>query len=835
MATDKKISDLDPIPGSARPADEDLLITAREDSTNFKIPFSGFAQHSAERVNSAFTTGDQTINGVKTFSSFIMGNISGKLSGVARYAQDGVYTTGDQTIGGVKTFSNFIFSNVSGNLSGIARHVQDGVYTTGNQTIDGVKTFSDFISGNVSGNLSGTARYVEHGVYTTGDQTIAGEKTFSNFIKGNVSGNLSGTARYVQDGVYTTGDQTINGVKTFSSFISGNLSGTAIYAKYVQSGVYTSGDQNIYGTKDFKGELLLSGSPVLTEDNFGGSIKDVVYLTGNQFLSGDKTFYEYIKPSGGIVASNEEPIVITDGGNPNSYKFSKKSLSLAFESGVFITGGAAGGKSDLHVEGTVFADRINSLEDIVGESGAMVFTDGRDPALFEGPDKSLSMAFQSGVFITGGAGGEKANLHVEGTVFADRIDSLEDIVGESGAMVFTDGRDPALFEGPDKSLAMAFQSGVFITGGVGGEKANLHVEGTVFADRIDSLEDIVGESGAMVFTDGRDPALFEGPDKSLSMAFQSGVFITGGVGGEKANLHVEGTVFADRIDSLEDIVGESGAMVFTDGRDPALFEGPDKSLSMAFQSGVFITGGVGGEKANLHVEGTVFADRIDSLEDIIGESGAMVFTDGRDPALFEGPDKSLSMAFQSGVFITGEAGETADLFVQGSGIFYGGVRINGDLEVDSLNVASIVSHDYIYSHFTQDTNGNQDFFIPLHAGEGVINESNTPFASRGHTLVTPYKGRINKIMLRARGGSKNPGNTTFTVCTGHNPIIGGSSHVFNEEAVTIAGVDRASTYSFNFTNPLHFNQGSVILIKGKCAQSTSSLWTVTAEINYTID
>ena len=583
MATDKKISDLDPIPGSARPADEDLLITAREDSTNFKIPFSGFAQHSAERVNSAFTTGDQTINGVKTFSSFIMGNISGKLSGVARYAQDGVYTTGDQTIGGVKTFSNFIFSNVSGNLSGIARHVQDGVYTTGNQTIDGVKTFSDFISGNVSGNLSGTARYVEHGVYTTGDQTIAGEKTFSNFIKGNVSGNLSGTARYVQDGVYTTGDQTINGVKTFSSFISGNLSGTAIYAKYVQSGVYTSGDQNIYGTKDFKGELLLSGSPVLTEDNFGGSIKDVVYLTGNQFLSGDKTFYEYIKPSGGIVASNEEPIVITDGGNPNSYKFSKKSLSLAFESGVFITGGAAGGKSDLHVEGTVFADRINSLEDIVGESGAMVFTDGRDPALFEGPDKSLSMAFQSGVFITG------------------------------------------------------------------------------------------------------------------------------------------------------------------------------------------------------------------------------------------------------------EAGETADLFVQGSGIFYGGVRINGDLEVDSLNVASIVSHDYIYSHFTQDTNGNQDFFIPLHAGEGVINESNTPFASRGHTLVTPYKGRINKIMLRARGGSKNPGNTTFTVCTGHNPIIGGSSHVFNEEAVTIAGVDRASTYSFNFTNPLHFNQGSVILIKGKCAQSTSSLWTVTAEINYTID
>ena len=71
---------------------------------------------------------------------------------------------------------------------------------------------------------------------------------------------------------------------------------------------------------------------------------------------------------------------------------------MAFKSGVFITGGA-----DLHVEGKIFADEIEAIDSIAGESGAMVLTDGRDPALFQGPDESLSMAFKSGVFITGGA------------------------------------------------------------------------------------------------------------------------------------------------------------------------------------------------------------------------------------------------------------------------------------------------------------------------------------------------------------------------------------------------------------------------------------------------
>ena len=47
-------------------------------------------------------TGDQTIDGIKTFSSTISGSIDGNAATVS----NGVYTTGDQSIAGIKTFSH---------------------------------------------------------------------------------------------------------------------------------------------------------------------------------------------------------------------------------------------------------------------------------------------------------------------------------------------------------------------------------------------------------------------------------------------------------------------------------------------------------------------------------------------------------------------------------------------------------------------------------------------------------------------------------------------------------------------------------------------------------
>jgi hypothetical protein len=80
----------------------------------------------------------------------------------AGYAADSsvVKLTGDQTVGGIKTFS----STITGSVSGNAGTVTNGVYTSGDQTIGGTKTFSSTITGSISGN-AGTAT---NGVVTTG-------------------------------------------------------------------------------------------------------------------------------------------------------------------------------------------------------------------------------------------------------------------------------------------------------------------------------------------------------------------------------------------------------------------------------------------------------------------------------------------------------------------------------------------------------------------------------------------------------------------------------------------------------------------------------------------
>lgn len=161
--------------------------------------------NTASKVVARDASGNFSANNI---TATLIGNASTATSATnATTVTNGVYTTGDQTIGGIKTFSSTIVGSINGN----AATVTNGVYTTGNQTIAGVKTFSSTISGSITGN-SGT---VTNGVYTTSDQTIGGIKTFSSTIVGSINGN----AETVTNGVYTTSDQSIAGIKTFSNNI----------------------------------------------------------------------------------------------------------------------------------------------------------------------------------------------------------------------------------------------------------------------------------------------------------------------------------------------------------------------------------------------------------------------------------------------------------------------------------------------------------------------------------------------------------------------------------------------------------------------------------------
>ena len=127
-----------------------------------------------------------------TVGTVTTGILSAELDGNAATVTNGVYTVGDQSIGGIKTFSSKVNADISGN----AATVTDGVTMSDEQTISGIKTFSSKIKGDLSGN----ADTVTNGVYNVGDQSIDGVKTFNETIQGSISGN----AATVTNGLYTT-------------------------------------------------------------------------------------------------------------------------------------------------------------------------------------------------------------------------------------------------------------------------------------------------------------------------------------------------------------------------------------------------------------------------------------------------------------------------------------------------------------------------------------------------------------------------------------------------------------------------------------------------------
>lgn len=148
-----------------------------------------------------------------------------QLEDAVNIAQGAVLVSGNQTISGIKTFSTRPLVNGTGVLligEAAGGSVQNVVYTTGNQTITGIKTF------NLRPTVNGTQVLIqgdnlgvpsETVVYTTGNQTLGGTKTFSTRPLVNGSGVLlqGEAATSVQNVVYTTGVQTISDVKNFTS------------------------------------------------------------------------------------------------------------------------------------------------------------------------------------------------------------------------------------------------------------------------------------------------------------------------------------------------------------------------------------------------------------------------------------------------------------------------------------------------------------------------------------------------------------------------------------------------------------------------------------------
>ncbi|MAF25913.1 hypothetical protein CL634_10110 [bacterium] len=530
--------------------------------------------------------------------------------------------------------------------------------------------------------------------------------------------------------------------------------------------VFITGNQDIAGLKNFTEGLQVNGNYVISSDKYN---KETVSATDiAQDVSGIKTWLDYIHPKGGVATAHTD--------------------------------------------------------------GFLCITDGRAPSTFEEKNNSLSLAFQQGVYVTGGSP-STSNLYVEGAVSARTIDSLEDIVGQHGPTIWTDGRDPDLFEDSihprDRSLTLAFMSGVYITGGAN-NSSDLHVEGSVSAKTIESLEDIVGQHGPTVWTDGRDPDLFvdgvHPRDESLTLAFMSGVLITGGAN-NSADLYVEGSIRAKTIETLEDIIGHHGPTVWTDGSNPDLFEPPDKSLTLGFENGVYISG-LGTKDSDLHVDGSIKAKTIETLEDVIGTTGSTVWTDGRDPDLFPWHHHSLVLAFQSGVNITGSSKRAADLHVDGTGYFntispetwdVDGLTFKGKVEFEKL--VNFTHHNF-NDNLSSSIGGSADLFLPLNA----TNETST--LDNNQSVVAPYVGRVKKVMIR---GSVDSANLSFSIRSKGNGLTQMGQTLDLKEEIFMTNYTQFDTATFEFAETGHFQKGDLV---GVCFDSDADLGITTATVEW---
>ena len=152
-----------------------------------------------------------------------------------------VKMTGNQTIAGVKTFSSDVVAGtirrdvdnsemrfVGGtSFSSNASLVVYGKTASGNPGYFRVRANDGSLQTDLIGKPDGTLTWnSKEFVYTSGDQTIAGTKTFSNAIAADITGNAATATNASSLGgvaasgyVATSGDQAVAGLKSFSSSV----------------------------------------------------------------------------------------------------------------------------------------------------------------------------------------------------------------------------------------------------------------------------------------------------------------------------------------------------------------------------------------------------------------------------------------------------------------------------------------------------------------------------------------------------------------------------------------------------------------------------------------
>ena len=168
-------------------------------------------------------------------------------------------------------------------------------------------------------NPSGFITGVENVVYTTGDQAISGKKTFLEGLEAGTTGNIS--TLYVIPGSIGINNESpqgaldVSGSALFSERPTVNGTGVVLSGEIDTTNFYTNDNPSGYIRSTQTGAFYAASNP----SGFITGVENVVYTTGDQAISGKKTFLEgleagttgnistlYVIP-GSIGINNESP------------------------------------------------------------------------------------------------------------------------------------------------------------------------------------------------------------------------------------------------------------------------------------------------------------------------------------------------------------------------------------------------------------------------------------------------------------------------------------------------------------------------------------------------
>jgi hypothetical protein len=274
-----------------------------------------------QQISAVALTGNQTVSGTKTFASRPTVNGTGiLLSGEASSLPNTVvYTTGNQTITGLKSFSDvsvtnkITLRNVETSWGGLG----SGVYfsqpnNSATQIIDYIDTNLSIARGNVQSiynaalenawNGSGPSgtRWNKSGYDDLGNVTSRTYDSLLNTFTGAIGANIVGSPLVMHDAINNKYYKILFNNWQQGGVAAGTYAGFSYTRWLIVNPTYpyptVSGEKlNFKNKTEFDIRPIVNGTGVLLSGEVVAQLPNtIVYTTGNQTISGDKTFNDGI-------------------------------------------------------------------------------------------------------------------------------------------------------------------------------------------------------------------------------------------------------------------------------------------------------------------------------------------------------------------------------------------------------------------------------------------------------------------------------------------------------------------------------------------------------------